>query len=103
MADGRGVRRASPRIRSAKAIECHPWPRPGRHDLGSGGVCGCEAHEEGQRQRAARLRAEALGCCRQDARPHGPGRVQARGARPHLPQVHVGCLRGETRRPDRRG
>src|SRR5450759_1335477 len=47
MADGRGLRYASPRIRSAKGIECHPWPPPGRHDLGSGGSVAAKRTKKG--------------------------------------------------------
>jgi hypothetical protein len=29
----------------------------------------------------------------QDAQQHGPGRVQAHGAGPHFPEIHIGFVR----------
>ena len=73
----------------------------------------CEDEGDESRQRGARgverarggiprLREHALARRRQATQQHGRGRVQARRPRAHLPQVHLGRLRGEARRARRR-
>ena len=80
-----------------RRMTAQPAPaHSGRVNMGKARTRG----KKGQRQRGEpRLRGEAVGRRRQAPRAHGRRRVQARRARPHLPQVHLRRLPGAPRPP----
>src|SRR5690606_32457226 len=91
------------RTRASASRPCTQWrqsrPRQG-HGPGMASRIGLkphakEQHRQQRQRRFPRLRGRTVQGRRQAARQHGALRLQARGARAHLPQVHLRRLRGQ--------